>query len=92
MLICGLELVHSQGIIHRGVEPVNLMLDGCGHCLTGDFGSSKFISVGCRLPREVTTLQYAAPEQSMCFGCANKVEVSSFAVVLHETLGGESDA
>jgi serine/threonine protein kinase len=90
-IVCGLEVIHSQGIIHRDVKPANLMLDGRGHCLIGDLGSSRFISAGCRLSRGVGTPQYAAPEQSMGLAYTNKVDVFSFAVVLYEILGGEPD-
>jgi TPR repeat protein len=90
-IVYGLELVHSQGIIHRDIKPENLMLDGRGHCLIGDFGSSRFFSAGCRLSQEVTTPLYAAPEQLNGLAYTNKIDVFSFAVVLHEILGGELD-
>jgi serine/threonine protein kinase len=90
-IVCGLDFVHSQGIIHRDVKPENLMVDAHGHCLIGDFGSSRFFSIGCRLSQDATAPQYAAPEQSNGLAYTNKVDVFSFAVVLYEILGGEPD-
>jgi serine/threonine protein kinase len=43
-IACGLESVHSQGIVHRNFKPANNMLNGRGYCSMGDFGSSRVIS------------------------------------------------
>jgi serine/threonine protein kinase len=91
IIVCGLEFIHSQGVVYQDIKPANLLLDRRGYCQIGDFGSSRFILLGCRLSQDVSTLDIQAPEQSEGLKYTNKVDVFSFGVVLHEILRGSWD-
>lgn len=40
-LICGLEYVHNNGILHRDVKPENLVFDSEGYIHLTDFGIAR---------------------------------------------------
>ena len=43
-LIVALEHVHSRGVIHRDVNPTNILVDEEGHIALAEFGISRFFS------------------------------------------------
>ncbi|OCT70234.1 hypothetical protein XELAEV_18037156mg [Xenopus laevis] len=40
-MICGLQFLHSKGIIHRDIKPHNILLDQEGHTKISDFSLAK---------------------------------------------------
>ena len=58
---------HHAGILHRDLQPGNILLDGRGEPLVSDFGLAKWINENSELTRTLTTFGtpgYIAPEQA----------------------------
>ncbi len=58
---------HDQGILHRDLQPGNILLDGRGEPLVSDFGLAKWLFENSDLTQSLTTFGtpgYIAPEQA----------------------------
>lgn len=62
-----IEYAHSRGILHRDLQPGNILLDGRGEPMVSDFGLAKWLAETSDLTRTNTgfgTPGYIAPEQA----------------------------
>jgi serine/threonine-protein kinase len=60
---------HGTGILHRDLQPGNVLLDGNGEPMVSDFGLAKWLDQNSDLTRTLETLGtpgYIAPEQAEC--------------------------
>jgi serine/threonine-protein kinase len=60
---------HSKGILHRDLQPGNILLDEDAEPMVSDFGLAKWLDQGSDLTRTLETLGtpgYIAPEQTDC--------------------------
>ncbi|XP_021766374.1 serine/threonine-protein kinase HT1-like isoform X1 [Chenopodium quinoa] len=92
----GMNYLHENrpAIIHRDLEPSNILRDDSGHLKVADFGVSKLLKVSTTV-REHEPLwcqefswRYVAPEVFKKEEYDTKVDVFSFALIIQEMIEG----
>ncbi|KAJ9135967.1 hypothetical protein P3X46_033085 [Hevea brasiliensis] len=88
----GLNYLHENKppIIHRDLEPSNILRDDSGHLKVADFGVSKLLTVKEDKPLlcQDASCRYVAPEVFRNEEYDTKVDVFSFALILQELIEG----
>jgi serine/threonine-protein kinase len=87
-----LSYAHEQGIIHRDIKPVNVLLDSSGRPILSDFGIAKVLAgtrEGLTRPGAgVGTPEYMSPEQCKGGAVDGRADIYALGVMLFEAMTG----
>ncbi|KAF7018705.1 hypothetical protein CFC21_031961 [Triticum aestivum] len=84
----GVEFLHSKGVIHRDLNPGNILVSDTWHPKITDFATMKLFIDEKTNPALVLMPGYLAPEYSGEWALTYKCDVYSFGVVLLEIVSG----
>jgi pimeloyl-ACP methyl ester carboxylesterase/predicted Ser/Thr protein kinase len=89
-ILAGLGAAHAQGVIHRDLKPVNVMLTPAGVVKLVDFGLADAAEESTLTPAGyiVGTPAYMAPEQAIGSRPTPRSDLFSVGVILYELLTG----
>src|SRR5438874_6640082 len=84
---------HGKGVLHRDLQPGNILLDENGELLVSDFGLAKWLDQNSDLTRTLETLGtpgYIAPEQTKCPAdeLTSAADIYSLGAILFYLLAG----
>jgi serine/threonine-protein kinase len=84
---------HGKGVIHRDLQPGNILLDENGEPMVSDFGLAKWLDQNSDLTRTLETLGtpgYIAPEQAECpaANLTSTADIYSLGAILFYLLAG----
>src|SRR5258706_2079512 len=88
-----LAYAHEQGIIHRDIKPVNVLLDRTKRPILSDFGIAKVLASTKELTRPgagVGTPEYMSPEQCKGEQVDGRADIYALGVMLYESLTGRT--
>jgi serine/threonine-protein kinase len=89
-----LAYAHQQGIIHRDIKPVNVLMDRSGRPILSDFGIAKvLLNTQLNLTHPgagVGTPEYMSPEQCQGGPVDGRADIYALGVMLFEALTGRT--
>ncbi|GAC1398405.1 MAG: hypothetical protein NVSMB49_06440 [Ktedonobacteraceae bacterium] len=89
-----LNYAHEQGVVHRDVKPVNVLMDRSGRPILSDFGIAKVLaSTKDHLTRPgagVGTPEYMSPEQCLGGTIDGRADIYALGVILFEAFTGRT--
>ncbi|OCT80508.1 hypothetical protein XELAEV_18027320mg [Xenopus laevis] len=90
-MVCGLQFLHSEGIIHRDFKPENILFSNKGHIKIADFGLAAENVFGNKtISGSIGTLHNMAPEMVQCQIYNSAVDWWAFGIVLSKMATGRS--
>ncbi len=93
-LASALAYAHRQGVVHRDVKPVNVLLDHSGRPILSDFGIAKVLaSTKNHLTRPgagVGTPEYMSPEQCIGGAVDGRADIYALGIMLFEATTGQT--
>ena len=84
-----LQVVHAQGIVHRDINPDNIMISGDGVLKLIDFGIAREMKAGKNQDTTILgTVGYAAPEQFGFMQTDERTDIYAVGVLMNKMLTG----
>src|SRR5438046_5914725 len=86
-----IDHAHQHGILHRDLQPGNVLLDARGEPMVSDFGLAKWLNQESNLTRTLTSLGtpgYIAPEQAEGSSFSRAADIYSLGAILFNLLVG----
>lgn len=84
-----LQVVHAQGIVHRDINPDNIMISGDGVLKLIDFGIARERKAGKNQDTTILgTVGYAAPEQFGFMQTDERTDIYALGVLMNKMLTG----
>ncbi|KAJ6236234.1 serine/threonine-protein kinase tnni3k-related [Anaeramoeba flamelloides] len=88
-IACGVQYLHSKGIVHSDLKTQNVLLDGDGRALLTDFGLSKTVEASKQTDEISGTPPYMPPEQWRKERKTTKLDIYAFGVIIWEVMRQE---
>src|SRR5260221_1484721 len=87
-----LDYAHRQGVVHRDIKPLNIMVDGDGNAFLTDFGIARIVEGTEGLTASgmaIGTPGYMAHEQCLGVPIDGRADIYALGVMLFEMLAGK---
>ncbi|MBQ0025791.1 MAG: Stk1 family PASTA domain-containing Ser/Thr kinase [Lachnospiraceae bacterium] len=84
----GLEAAHGEHIIHRDIEPQNIMITREGKIKVTDFGIARAASTQSISANEMGSVHYISPEQAKGSFTDERSDIYSLGITMYEMLTG----
>nr|KAF6307816.1 hypothetical protein mMyoMyo1_004359 [Myotis myotis] len=82
----GVDYIHSEGLIHRDLKPLNIFLVDTKQIKIGDFGLVTFQKHDKQRTEDRGTPLYMSPEQLASVEYGNEVDIFALGLILSELL------